>query len=223
MRDNAAQLMMPEPDARAIMEARGLDPVEPYPGSGRPWKSRHACGKLVSPTLANVSSGKGICRYCNSAFPYGGPATLYLVVDRDALKIGCASRSGKRLADHNRFGWVVAWTVDTATGDDAYNLEQAILWWWRDGLGLPPAYAAERLPQSGYSETVLWEDMAPSFVLAKVRQLVLEFELQPVVVNETAFVTERPENVASALGPRARAKRRHLSTEALFDGLLDDV
>lgn len=220
-KDNAARLLMPEPRARAVMVARGLDPIEPYPGSSRPWKSRHACGRVVSPTLANVSGGKGICRYCNSAFPYNGPAMLYLVVDRDAVKIGCASRNGKRLADHQRFGWEVAWTVETATGDDAYNLEQAILSWWREELCLPPAYPAERLPQSGYSETALWDDMHPTYVLTKVRQLVGELQRPPLVVNETAFATGRPERTASGLGPRLRAKLSRTSREALFE--LDHV
>jgi hypothetical protein len=70
----SARLLMPETNARSIMVAKGLVPIEPYRGSGRPWRSRHLCGRVVSPTLSNVAGGKGICRYCNSAFPYDGPA-----------------------------------------------------------------------------------------------------------------------------------------------------
>jgi hypothetical protein len=147
------QLRMPEEKARAVMLEKGLDPLEPYRGSGKPWASRHTCGRVVSPTLSNVRVGKGICRYCNSDFPYDGPAALYLVVDRNAVKIGCASANLRRLADHRWFGWSLAWTVDVGTGDDAYNLEQAILTWWRDELGLMPAYEAGHLPQTGFSET----------------------------------------------------------------------
>jgi hypothetical protein len=69
------------------------------------------------------------------------------------VKIGCADRSGGRLDAHRRFGWKVAWVVETPTGDDAYNLEQTVLGWWRNELHLPFGYPAERLPQEGYTET----------------------------------------------------------------------
>lgn len=216
-RDLADQLRMPEADARAIMLNQGLDPIEPYPGSGRPWASRHSCGKLVSPTLSNVSAGNGICRYCNSSFPFDGPAVLYLVVDRNAMKIGCASPDGKRLAAHLRYGWAVAWTIDVGSGDDAANLERAILTWWRKELSLAPAYRPEDLPQTGYSETALWDAVNPADVLMKVRELAAEAQISLLGVTETLFTSERPRSVAGAVGARARAKQAELTGQLALD------
>lgn len=206
---------MPEDEARAIMLAHALEPLEPYPGSTRPWKSRHSCGRIVSPTLGNVRGGKGLCRYCNSSFPYDGPALLYLVVDRDAVKIGCANTSGRRLDDHRRHGWKVAWTLDTATGDDAYNLEQSVISWWRDELGLPLAYDAAHMPQWGYTETALWEDMHPAYVLAKVDQLANDLGLGQLRLHPTRYLEERPHSLANPVGPRARVRQCPANQEPL--------
>lgn len=204
-RDLADQLRMPEAEARAIMTEKGLEPIEPYPGSGKPWASRHTCGRVVTPTMANVAQGKGICRYCNSAFPYAGLAVLYLVADRHAVKIGVASPDLRRLADHRRFGWLLAWTVDVSTGDDAYNLEQAILSWWRNELGAQPAYEAGDLPQFGFSETARWEDAPPDKVLAKLRALAADGGIVLARIHEAAAATERPAATANAVGARAHA------------------
>ena len=197
---------MPEEDARTIMVGHDLQPLEPYPGSGRPWKCLHSCGKVVTPTLSNVSAGKGVCRYCNSAFPYDGPAMLYLVVDHDAVKIGCCSARGRRLEEHRRYGWQVAWAIDCPTGDEAYNLEQAVIAWWRGDLGLSPARDSVEMPQFGYTETAAWDEMSPSHVLDKVRMLADGFGLPAPTVRSTRFLTRRPEIPASRLGARSRAR-----------------
>lgn len=218
--DLADQLRMPEVDARAIMAEKGLDPVEPYPGSGRPWASRHVCGRVVTPTLGNVAQGKGICRYCFSDFPYDGPAVLYLIADLHAVKIGCASPNLRRLGDHRRFGWVTAWTVDVATGDDAYNLEQAVLSWWRDELGIEPAYEPDQLPQTGYSETARWDEMDPRRVLTKLRQLGDKLGIPLLHIKETESATKRPLTAADALGARARAAQSRLSETAPRAGVM---
>lgn len=212
----SVRLLMPEADARAVMAEHGLTPVEPYPGSSRPWRCVHECGRTVAPTLANVSSGKGVCRYCFSAFPYDGPAILYLVVDRDALKIGCANRSGRRLAEHQRYGWRVAWTIDVPSGDDAYLLEQAIVAWLRVELGLPPAYPPEMMPQTGYTETVLWDDIHPAFVLEKAAQLLDEMGLTGVL-HPTRFIETRPDEAASGIGVKARARSVVLAGQEPLD------
>ena len=213
-RDLADQLRMPEADARAIMLEKGLDPIEAYPGSGKPWPSRHTCGRVVSPTLSNVRVGKGICRYCNSDFPFDGPATLYLIADRSAVKIGIASPHLRRLADHRRFGWTLAWTVDVGTGDDAYTLEQAIISWWRDELGALPAYGAGDLPQFGFSETARWEDAPPGKVLAKLRGLAEDAGILLSRIHEASAAAERPATVANAVGARAHAAQLAANGEA---------
>lgn len=58
-------------DPAVIMQAAGFEPLEPYPGSGTPWRCRHdVCGREVTPRLGNISSGRqGGCRYCAGKAP----------------------------------------------------------------------------------------------------------------------------------------------------------
>ena len=43
----------------------GIVPLEPYVAAMKPWKGLCVtCGKNVAPTLHNVKSGRGGCRYC---------------------------------------------------------------------------------------------------------------------------------------------------------------
>lgn len=200
----SARLLMPEPDARAIMATAGLEPVEPYPGSGRPWKSRHTCGKIAYPTLSNVRAGKGICRYCYSAFPYDGPAMVYLVADHHALKIGCAARHGDRVATHLRYGWTHAWSIDLTTGDEAYNVEQAILDWWRNDLGIPATYAPSQMPQEGFTETASWEEATPSETLTRALEILEELGIGLVQLHAAESVDSRPTRIAHGGGAKPR-------------------
>ena len=51
--------------AAEIMRTAGLEPQEPYPGAGQPWRCVHIpCGKLVSPRYASIQRGHGGCRSC---------------------------------------------------------------------------------------------------------------------------------------------------------------
>ena len=197
---------MPEADARAIMRGAGLEPQEPYPGSNRPWVCRHTCGRLVSPTLSNARLGRGICRYCNSDFPFDGPALVYLVADHDAVKIGICAPHGNRIYDHRRYGWHLMWTVELPTGDDAYTLEQAVVAWWRHELKLPPAYRAGQMPQAGHTETAPWlEEMNPTRVLEKVDGVAHDLGIQMLGANATWHQATRPSALSSPHGVRARA------------------
>jgi hypothetical protein len=62
---NAISLRMDYETAAVIMIENGLEPLEPYPGSGRPWRCRCLrCGSEVTPRHNNVKQGSGGCRYC---------------------------------------------------------------------------------------------------------------------------------------------------------------
>jgi len=56
----------PEAEAWALMRAAKVEPLEPYPGSQRPWRSRcMVCGSEVTPVLNNLRKpGRGACKYC---------------------------------------------------------------------------------------------------------------------------------------------------------------
>lgn len=49
----------------AAMLAAGFDPLEPYPGSGMPWRCRHlACGNIVTPRPECIGGGRVGCKEC---------------------------------------------------------------------------------------------------------------------------------------------------------------
>jgi hypothetical protein len=53
------------PRAIADMHAVWLEPLAPYPGTNKPWKSRCLiCDHTVSPTLGNIRRGQGPCGQC---------------------------------------------------------------------------------------------------------------------------------------------------------------
>lgn len=48
-----------------LMRSAGCEPLEPYPGSGVPWKSRCLkCDAFTKPRLSAIQSGQGGCRQC---------------------------------------------------------------------------------------------------------------------------------------------------------------
>lgn len=56
--------MHSDKDARELFLKKGLDPQVPYPGAGKPWKSKcRKCKQIVSPTYGSIQSGTG-CGVC---------------------------------------------------------------------------------------------------------------------------------------------------------------
>lgn len=52
-------------DAVEFFRSKGLDPIDSYPGAGKPWKSIHQqCGKVVQPSYGSIQQGQGGCGYC---------------------------------------------------------------------------------------------------------------------------------------------------------------
>ncbi|MCW2879475.1 MAG: hypothetical protein JWQ95_3575 [Sphaerisporangium sp.] len=69
--------------ARAIadMHAVWLEPLLPYPGTIKPWKSRClVCDQTVAPRLGNIRRGQGPCEHC------AGNARLNPVVAADVMR-----------------------------------------------------------------------------------------------------------------------------------------
>ncbi|MET9878609.1 GIY-YIG nuclease family protein [Actinacidiphila glaucinigra] len=69
----AAKITAKAQDATAVMKAAGFEPLEPYPGSARPWRCRcGTCDQESTPTYSNVRGGTG-CRHCrNKGGLHGG-------------------------------------------------------------------------------------------------------------------------------------------------------
>lgn len=56
--------------AAKTMRSAGLDPLAPYPGSGKPWFCRcRTCGAEVTPRYSSIGQGQGGCRYCAGNAP----------------------------------------------------------------------------------------------------------------------------------------------------------
>jgi hypothetical protein len=159
-RQAARALMRDSAEAAAVMHAANLGPLDPYPGTGKPWRSRClTCSEEVAPHFSSVLNGGG-CRYCA---PYGidltKPSSVYLFRhDRHrALKIGITNDRIERLIEHEREGWTLIdlWSFDL--GSDAHDVEQIVLDAWDD---YEHAVTADDMPQSGYTETVSMDDVS---------------------------------------------------------------
>ena len=70
-----------DPDeAVAVMVAAGLEPLEPYPGSKKPWRCCcTTCGEEVAPTHGDVTRGTG-CRVCGGTAPLSHEAASAVMV-----------------------------------------------------------------------------------------------------------------------------------------------
>jgi len=56
---------LPKSLAIEILQRAKLQPLEAYPGRDKPWKCLHtSCGRIVRPSIASISNGRGGCKYC---------------------------------------------------------------------------------------------------------------------------------------------------------------
>lgn len=64
-RGGAKRRELSSKSAVQIMRGAGCEPLEPYPGSNTPWKSRCLkCDSLIQPRLGGIQAGQGGCRKC---------------------------------------------------------------------------------------------------------------------------------------------------------------
>lgn len=150
-----------EEDAVAVMRAGGAEPLEPYPGSRRPWRSRCVkCDLEIAPLLNNVQQGQNACRFCAWGSMSGRPAILYLIVtaEHDVVKVGIARSDSDRIGRWQRRGWVLVRSWDVNDGDIARDVEGRVLSHWRDDLDAPIALDEHEVDGlAGWTETApLW-------------------------------------------------------------------
>jgi DNA-directed RNA polymerase subunit RPC12/RpoP len=147
---------IPDVEAAALMRAAGLEPRDPYPGGGEPWRCRClTCGNEVAPSLQSIKRGHR-CRYCSDhGIDWGAPGRVYLLHHETwgAHKVGIASLSSSRLEVHGERGWETYRTLPVDTVEDAFLIEQSVLARFRDAH-LCPYLTREQMPQGGYAETV---------------------------------------------------------------------
>lgn len=144
---------VPADQAEAEMRAAGLETMESYTSSHKPWLCRCLkCGKEVRPTLSNIRKGGG-CRYCSDyGFQSFKPAIVYLITNPEcgAHKIGIAGVETSRLENWKRYGWSVHNTLRMDRGDVAEAIEQEVLRWLEEEIGLSPYLDGA----NGWTETV---------------------------------------------------------------------
>jgi len=64
----AGKIVIPVLAIKVMMKAN-LKPLEPYPGSKKPWKCKCLkCGKEVSPKYGDINMGYGGCKYCSGRY-----------------------------------------------------------------------------------------------------------------------------------------------------------
>lgn len=167
-----------KPDVAATrMQTVGLEPLEPYPGSLRPWRCRCTrCGRTVHPCYSTVQRGWGGCRWCrNSGFKSGEAAIVYLITHSGygAAKIGITDAEGSRLKKHQRQGWQTLKMVEVP-GELALAVEDNILNWWRAELALPAYLGKQEMPQGGWTETVDSAEIDLAATIRRIESLILD-------------------------------------------------
>ena len=167
----------PEVAAQAMVDVQ-LMPQVPYPGALRPWPCQcMKCGRIVEPCYSTVARGNGGCRWCrDSGFHAGEAAMVYFIrhPGYDAAKIGITNAVGTQLQKHQRRGWEVLLTVDVP-GETAMAIEDAVLDWWRDDLGLPAYLGKQEMSQGGWTETVAACEIDVAETMRRIRDLASNF------------------------------------------------
>jgi hypothetical protein len=147
-------------EAVKVMKKAKLQTLVPYPGAGKPWLCKCSkCGKEITPRYSSVRMGIGGCKYCAThGYDFSKGGILYLITHENlnSHKIGITNDGAKekRLEKHLKQGWKTYKTQYFHDGNRAFEIEQEVLTWWRNDLGLPSYLSKEEMPQGGFSETV---------------------------------------------------------------------
>jgi recombinational DNA repair protein (RecF pathway) len=157
---NCSGLVINPDEARELMIKNKVEPIVEYPGAGVPWQSRcMKCDREVYPRYSSVKMNIGGCKYCASyGYDFSSPGILYLLthLELESHKIGITNVNAKekRLEKHSKRGWVVYETWSFVNGNNAFEVEQALLSWFREDLNLPVCLGKAQMPQGGFTETV---------------------------------------------------------------------
>lgn len=165
-------------EALAIMGTRqvSISPDEPYPGATKPWPGRCTlCGLPVATSVGNARRGKGGCLVCHSlesdsAFDFFGQGIIYLIASEKfrAYKLGIAGIKSSRLAAHRAAGWDKILFKHEAKGYEVNYVEQYVLSWLREEMGVEEAVSNDLLPEKGGTETWAFDTISAEVVWERV-------------------------------------------------------
>ena len=188
-------------EARAKALACGFAPLTDWPGDpddSRQWRCRCTrCDAVGYPTQAAIRSGRANCRTCarrTGGVPPTRPAEVY-VVHHDglgAVKVGICASGSPRIAGHRRQGWALVGALALNTGEQAWQIEQAVLTHVRQQLSLGPFPVPAGIRRSGWTETFSAERLPAD-------------RLWELVRHAPARLAERAAQRADKDGERARS------------------
>ena len=144
--------------AEAVIREFGLEPLESFPGYFEKWRCIHnECGREVTPTFWYVKFRETGCKYCSTkGLDYTAEGIVYLLERQDffSAKVGITTPNSKtdRIAAHIKEGWQLVSTWKTPTANEAEEIEDKTLEWWREDLGAPISMRQEDM-KSGWTET----------------------------------------------------------------------
>jgi len=147
-------------EAVKVMKKAQLQPLVPYPGAGIKWHCKCLkCGKEVTPRYSQVKFKNSGCKFCATyGYDFSQSGILYLITNNKlgAHKIGITNTTAKekRIGIHQKNGWEIYKTSFHLDGNIAFEIEQEILLWWRNDLGLPQYLSSSEMPRGGQTETV---------------------------------------------------------------------
>lgn len=153
-------------EAVDFMLANGIEPLEPYQFSNKPWRCRcMKCSREIKTRYNSVKNGIG-CRFCAvGGMDFNAPAFVYLIVHErfNALKVGIGSQQ-IRLRQHTILDWEVVKVWRFATGHKASAVEEKVLTHLRKELGLSHYLSKDEMPQKGHTETFCLDDIDIPYV-----------------------------------------------------------
>ena len=195
-------LVVDPTEAIKVMNKANLQPLVTYPGAGQKWLSKCLkCGKEVTPRYSQVKFKNSGCKFCATyGYDFSQSGILYLITNEKlrAHKIGItnASTKEKRIGIHQKNGWEIYKTSFYLDGNDAFEIEQEILLWWRNDLGLPQYLSSSEMPRGGQTETV---DAG---------------EIDLVTIwNRIEAITKQPKQIRNAqLSPKTTMPKKQKST-----------
>jgi len=148
------------PANQAINEMikNGATPIAPFTNTKTPWKSKcNNCGNTIFPTLGNVRSGAGPCKFCaEHGFNYRKKAIVYLLTHpiENAYKVGVAGVETGRIEMLTKLGWKVLRIVEVQKGSMAIRIEGNVLA-KLVLLGAKIGHVPKtRMPRGGHTETI---------------------------------------------------------------------
>lgn len=148
---------IPNERAIKIMIRSGATPLTSYVDTKTPWKSRcNACDEMIFPTLGNIKSGAGPCKFCaEHGFSYRKSAIVYFMHHsrEGAYKVGVSGLNTGRIEMLQKLGWRCLELRKVNSGKKAIVLERKILArLFLEGAD-PKQVPKARMPRGGHTET----------------------------------------------------------------------